>query len=502
MPDKKRGCRFYALAGLLTAALVVAWTAILLLTPSETPKLDPVEILGPEGAAKMIPAPREPIRRQENLDLLAQAPEDAPDRRFMEELLKIQERDGRDNALIYYVQAGWLTPDYRESIAPHKELIEDVLENGWRSPEADALLPLLEACQPALAKIREGAALDSARGIGATDGPATPVPNFLAAQRSAKMLCVEGRRLESEGRYSEALENYLVALTMGRDFGSEGGVLISHLVAFAIDATALRQISRLEERGNLGSPDIERIVVRLKRIEETLGTLADAMQTEMVVKLSLLKPLLEDPVKWRKAFPVLPRSGLPDDDFWGKAADLVECMTDKQKRDNYFGRVYDNYRFRQNPQRIGRDLEDINQMQQELTAKPWWGNWQEIEKKFDEKVAASHPWVRVQPFISVLQIKERELVMISRLREARLSAALELWKREQGRYPESLDPLAGRYFENALPVDPFSGEPFRYRVAPDGSQYHLWSIGPDSEDQDGNLSYDPSNGSRSPGDIF
>jgi tetratricopeptide (TPR) repeat protein len=501
MPDKKRGCRFYALAGLLTAALVVAWAAISLLTPSETPKLDPVRIFGPEVAAKMTAPPREPIRRQENLDLLAQAPKDAPDKKFAEELLKLQEKDGRDNALICYVQAGWLMPDHSESIAPHKELTEDVLKNGWRSPEADALLPLLEACQPALAKIREGAALDSARGIGATDGPGTPVPNLLAAQTSAKMLCVEGRRLESEGRYSEALENYLVALTTGRDFGSEGGAIISHLVGLAIDATALKQIHRLEESGNLGSPDIERIVVRLKRIEETLETLADAVQNEADMTLSVLKPLLEDPVKRRKEFPVLPRSHLPHGGFWDNAVYVVESMADKQKRDDYLGKVYNNYRFRQNPQRIRPDMADIIRLQQEFLAEPWWGNQWEIRKKFDERIAASHPMV--QEFHEIrIEAKVRESAIISRLREARLSAALELWKREQGRYPESLDPLAGRYFETALPVDPFSGKPFRYRVAPDASRRHFWSIGPDSEDQDGNLSYDPSNGAISAGDIF
>jgi hypothetical protein len=50
---------------------------------------------------------------------------------------------------------------------------------------------------------------------------------------------------------------------------------------------------------------------------------------------------------------------------------------------------------------------------------------------------------------------------VTKCRAARILLALEAWKMEHGKLPDSLDNLAGKYFEN-VPVDPFSGKAFRY----------------------------------------
>ena len=57
-----------------------------------------------------------------------------------------------------------------------------------------------------------------------------------------------------------------------------------------------------------------------------------------------------------------------------------------------------------------------------------------------------------------------------------IATALELYRRDNQAYPDSLDPLAPRYLAN-LPVDPFSGKPFIYRR--DNDDYVLACAGED-----------------------
>jgi hypothetical protein len=84
----------------------------------------------------------------------------------------------------------------------------------------------------------------------------------------------------------------------------------------------------------------------------------------------------------------------------------------------------------------------------------------------------------------------------ARQRLLETTLALQVYRREEGTYPESLDQLVGRGLE-ALPVDPFGkGEPLHFRREPDAADgVTLWSIGDDVDD-DGRveLTHDNSRG--------
>jgi hypothetical protein len=60
--------------------------------------------------------------------------------------------------------------------------------------------------------------------------------------------------------------------------------------------------------------------------------------------------------------------------------------------------------------------------------------------------------------------------------------ALQAWRAEHGRYPETLDALVPDILE-AAPADPFAGAPLKYRR--DGETYVLYSVGPDGRDDGG-----------------
>lgn len=79
----------------------------------------------------------------------------------------------------------------------------------------------------------------------------------------------------------------------------------------------------------------------------------------------------------------------------------------------------------------------------------------------------------------------------------RLSTAEKLFRGQYGREPSSLDSLSPRYFPTSS-SDPFTNQP--YLVDPASGR--VYSAGPDLVDQQGKVRYDPTNGSRSAGDIF
>jgi hypothetical protein len=69
------------------------------------------------------------------------------------------------------------------------------------------------------------------------------------------------------------------------------------------------------------------------------------------------------------------------------------------------------------------------------------------------------------------------------LDQARLAAALELHHRTTGQYPETLETVAA-HFPGGLPVDPATGEPYRYERHEEGT-YRLWGRGVDRRDDQG-----------------
>jgi hypothetical protein len=63
--------------------------------------------------------------------------------------------------------------------------------------------------------------------------------------------------------------------------------------------------------------------------------------------------------------------------------------------------------------------------------------------------------------------------------------AVRLYQDEQGRWPIELKELVPRYLP-ALPIDPFSGEPVRYRSM--GEEFLVYSVGYDGKDDGGRFS--------------
>jgi hypothetical protein len=114
--------------------------------------------------------------------------------------------------------------------------------------------------------------------------------------------------------------------------------------------------------------------------------------------------------------------------------------------------------------------------------------------------ASFHPLMKVA-VPNFTEADVRALVTKSKLRETQLATALAACKIDKGKYPKQISVLVPDYFK-ALPMDPFNGDAFRYKPAPDGNTYGLYGVGPDRKDEGTAVLYDPTNGTISDGDIF
>jgi hypothetical protein len=92
------------------------------------------------------------------------------------------------------------------------------------------------------------------------------------------------------------------------------------------------------------------------------------------------------------------------------------------------------------------------------------------------------PALRLVPSLSKLDGIFRRLH--ARLRCLRTALAAERYRLGHGDWPMSLDSLTPDLLA-AVPVDPFDGKPLRYRRLVDGIV--VYSVGPDGEDNEGNL---------------
>lgn len=390
-----------------------------------------------------------------------------------EELARLQamkKKDGRDNALIHYVTASGMMPAPENAQA---ELLKKVLAEGW-SKAAEALLPYLQASRPALEEIRKGAALDYACNVDWGDGLSTPTPDFLAARNSAAAFCAEGRYLESQAKYEQALGDYLTVLTMSRDYGAGKSTLIGGIVGLSLEKIALSQLIPLAASGHLSRSQLEQVQGRLRTIETTQGSIDEWFAGERYVGLKVLELMRTDPVQ---------------------AAGKVYGMTAVMKREKLTpkamaalaGRLETEYK---------RYWEFCNR----VWAIPYWQrDYDALNKEGEKMISSFHPLL-LPLLMSVKEFTERDLVLKAKLREARLVTALALYKLAAGRYPATLAELVPGYLETQ-PVDPFGGGAFQYQLAPGGGTYSLYSVGPDQRNENGSVVYDPTNGTHSGGDI-
>jgi hypothetical protein len=380
---------------------------------------------------------------------------------LLDVLLDIKEQDGRDNAMIHYVEAEKLWPGQSEMY--DFDVIPTVLEKGWDEGMTE-LHEYLAKWQPMFKRIRQGTQVGYARNIGVTRGTGTFTQNLMAGLSAAKMLCVEARYFESRGMYQDALDSSLTALTIGGDYGSPGSTLIHSLISMGMQGVALESIYGLVTTDNLDRPALDRLGARLWEIEKTEVPIADVFRNERAATVWALErddqnPKLQREMQKRRAQLSPELRHLVDDNLQEH-----DCMN--------------------------RDLKEIWEFLIASAEAPYWELDSEThQRKRAALVESVHPLLK--EFSHHEEVGVRYRVMMAKLRLTRIVAALAEYKLDHGGFPNQLCDLAVEYLDS-VPIDPFSGKEFSA----------LYSVGPDRKDDGGKVQYDATNGTVSRGDVF
>jgi hypothetical protein len=88
-------------------------------------------------------------------------------------------------------------------------------------------------------------------------------------------------------------------------------------------------------------------------------------------------------------------------------------------------------------------------------------------------------------FCPVVPLREAAIRARWRVDATRLAVALSLYRLEEGKSAPDLEALVPKYLPAGLPIDPYSGQPFGYRILPQNGQAIVWSTGPDRVDHGG-----------------
>jgi hypothetical protein len=337
-----------------------------------------------------------------------------------------------DNAFDHYQRAFELLPGPR--------MWDEVLRDLDQASVDDAEVAVLEAGS-ALEELRQGIGKPCL--LPPTEGLASPLPYLQDFRSATRLLLVDGWVRARRGESREAFASYHDALVMGQD-AARGGALIHKLVSLACESVACKLIRRTV-RETTDEAALEALVDSLGTFEEQEVPLSESLAVEYSTTRRTLEAA-KDPTA------PAPKAGPPIDD--GK--------------------------LRLPPAFADACLAALDVLFDQAVAAAKMDYWR--LGATDGVGPAGHPLL--EPTVpAIRRTLEKSAANQAALRGTRLVAALGLYFAQRRAYPDTLGKLTPETLKE-LPIDPCSGEGFRYKLL-DPLNYQLYSVGPDRKDDGG-----------------
>ena len=327
------------------------------------------------------------------------------------------------------------------------EATREVLENGWPTdPEKEQkLLGFLEQSTLSIAQIQEGLkaeyymlpVLDKLEEMNKHQ------PSLMDMKQIAMLICCQAKWYEEQQEYEWAMNRYMDVLRMGNMIGSDGG-LINRIVANSVLSIGNEAISRSIHRYGRTSP--------LRQALDTFEAL-EANKTPLSKIYEFECRAVDNHLVYY--YRVDPRSVIrPESNFPNPFADYAprqHILIARQNAVNFY-------------------VELLNA----------------VDKTYHEfletcPVVPNDVLNRLR-FSSLLDHVRGFAWAQAEFDATKILIALQLFRVENGHYPEALGELIPMYLDE-LPLDPFSTQPFRYTKVDD--DFRLYGCGFNGKDEGG-----------------
>lgn len=409
-----------------------------------------------------------------------------------------QEADG--NAADDYNKAFLLMKDFPDDKTKEETL--QIIKHGWKNEDKE-LKEFVPQNKEAFEVFRRGIAKHRCD-FGVKEETITfetPLPHLAKARHLARLLILEGRLNEYQGDYEKAMQNYLSVRKFANHIGEEK-IIISKLVEIAINhianyalidyanhfeyiETNAYLLDRLRESRRNRIPISEAFGGEKKACKNSIGSVfKDAFSAAKLDTTEFDPETLEQ----------LKSKGITDhsrmvtefnkmaDQYFGELIEAAEGgdyskLKELEKRmeaigefneEQFSAKIIEIFAIIKNKDKI--DDEAINSMERIYVL---------VGQKMSE-VLLGMLYPAITKAVQHCDIEQVESSVV----ETKL--ALNIYRKENGNFPESLDDLVPDIL-NQKPIDPFNSLPLIYERIDDG--YLIYSIGPDLIDDSAKIEW-------------
>ena len=341
---------------------------------------------------------------------------------------------------------------------------------SWTDAERETVRQIVEERQPLIQTIRELAQYGGPFAVlELSEGHAMDLAHLARLRAAARLLRADAIIKAAEGNYTEAVEDIIAGMKLA-DAVVHEPVLISQLVRIAVhsimNATLQESVSGDELPSDLASDLVSYMAGAGNR-----HAFAESFAGEATIGLQKFSDIRAGNLTIIESFTNV--------DIYGP---FLNFKSFRSFMGSAFARLYESP--------LGHPWVNMDEsmyldIMNRLTAAaelPYYEVHPQLEQIESEMVDPP----RTRPLSAILMPSPRSFLAQAR-HEAQLDLAqmgllVEQYQAEYGMFPETLDAIAPG-LDGSVPVDPFTGEPYRYE--PSGDTFLLYSVGENMTDDGG-----------------
>jgi len=282
------------------------------------------------------------------------------------------------------------------------------------------------------------------------DGWKTGITGLGGLRDITRLMVLQGREIMKENNSSEALKLHAAGIRLGND-ATKRGTLVDELVGVAISAVSQQELLRLLNAAEFSEQQLTELLSYLQILIDSEAPFQGIFESEQVYIEAVLR-------QESAAHGLLPKEnevGL--DESYINRTDIVDAW------EEYIPLIKELARISSLP---------YVQMDRELA-------------KFDEQIKSYDSFTQII-FPSVGNLHKKCYAIRAQRRGLYILTALKLYQARHQKYPDKLSDLVPDIIKE-VPLDPFSGQPFIYKVNQDGTIL-LYSVGANLKDDNGTAS--------------